>query len=191
VDADADALANLIDCLQDGLRDWLSGGIRRQEGRQESWAFVGARIAKVLAQLHTAKSATGAASPTFLECGSGVGIVASLAKSLGFTVTALEIVPKYIELSRRFFPSVTVEEADLRTFDRFGEYDVVYYYAPFGDLPVQRDFERRIEAGLRPGAIVVCNGKVDQAWRASGLEQLASDDSSWWVLRKKLAAAAT
>ena len=100
--------------------------------------------------------------------------------------TGVEVEPSYVETSRRLFPSVRVEEADLLTFERFGEFDVVYYYGPFADDEVQARFERRIEEALRPGGIVLASRKVTQDWRENGaFEELAAGGVNSWVLQKK------
>src|ERR1019366_9623905 len=94
--------------------------------------------------------------------------------------------PKYIELSRRFFPAVRIEEADLLTFDRFGDFDVIYYYGPFADDEVQASFERQIEQALRPGEIILANRKVTHDWRASeAYDLLWTDDTFQWAIRKR------
>jgi SAM-dependent methyltransferase len=186
MDDDALVFSELLDRIQDSLRDWIAGGIGTLEGRPESWGFVGVRSAQALAQLRLARQATAAKSPAFLECGSGFGFVAALARELGFNVTGIEVVPTYVEQSRRFFPSVRVEEADLLTFDRFGAFDVIYYFNPFADDEVQAGFERRIEAALRPGGIIIANRKLTHSFREGGtFDVLATDETFGWVIQKR------
>jgi hypothetical protein len=186
-DDDVSALAAVLDAVQDSYMNWEAGGIGRLDGRPESWGFVAARSAAVLAQLRIARGATPARSPTFLECGSGFGFVGALAKAVGFTVTCVEVVPRYVELSRQLFPSVRVEETDLLTFDRFGAFDVVYYHGPFADDATQARFEHRIEEALRPGGIVLANRKISDDWRSSGaFDLLYGDDSHTWAIQKRL-----
>src|SRR5947209_5200936 len=96
---DAESLAALLDGIQASLRDWLAGGIGRLENRTESWGFEGMPAMRALTLLRIARNATPAKSPRFLECGSGFGFVAALAREVGFTVTGIEVVPKYIEIS--------------------------------------------------------------------------------------------
>jgi SAM-dependent methyltransferase len=182
---DVAAIAAVLDAIQDSFRDRVVGGLSTLEGRPESWGFVGARTAGVLDQLRVAWSRTPARSPRFLECGSGFGFVAALAREVGFSVTAIEIEPSYIEISRRLFPSVRVEEADLTTFDRFGDFDVIYYYNPFADDEVQARFERRVEAALRPGGIILAIRKVTDDWRRDGaFTLLSTGDAQYLVLQK-------
>ena len=180
-----DAVGAVLDAIQDSFRDRIAGGVSTLEGRPESWGFVGARTTRVLEQLRVARRATPARSPRFLECGSGFGFVAALARELGFSVTGIEIEPSYVEMSRRLFPSVRVEEVDLLTFDRFGDFDVVYYYGPFADDDVQARFERAIEAALRPGGIILASRKVTYDWREQGtFTELANPGANSYVLQK-------
>lgn len=180
------AVAAVLDAIQDSYRDRIAGGVATLDGRPESWGFVGARMADVLAQLRVARRATPARSPRFLECGSGFGFVAALARELGFTVTGVGVEASYVETSRRLFPSVRVEEADLLAFDRFGQFDVVYYYGPFSDHEVQARFERRIEADLRPGGIILASRKVTRDGIEAGtFEVLAEIGLNSFVLQKK------
>lgn len=181
-----EAVAALLDSIQDSLRDRIAGGIGRLEDRPESWGFVGMPMLQALAMLRLARDTTPAPSPRFLECGSGFGFVAALARELGFAATGIEIVPEYIEVSRRLFPSVHVEAADLLTFDRVGDFDVVYYYCPFEDDDVQARFERRIEAALRPGGIILANHKITHDWQdRNAFDLLWTDHSFQWAIRKR------
>jgi len=183
---DAAALAAVLDAVQDAFRDRLAGGVSTLADRPESWGFVASQTLVVLAQLQVARRATTARSPRLLECGSGFGFVAALARELGFTVTGVEVEPAYVETSRRLFPSVRIEEADLQTFDRFGEFDAVYYYRPFADDDLQASFERRVEEALRPGGIILASHKQSGAWEADGaFEVLAHVGVSSFVLRKR------
>jgi SAM-dependent methyltransferase len=179
------AMAAVLDAIQTSFRDRMASGISTLTGRPESWGFVPAPTAYVVDQLRVAWSRTPARSPRFLECGSGFGFVAALAREVGFSVTGIEIEPSYVEISRGLFPSVRVEEADLTTFDRFGDFDVIYYYKPFAEEDRQARFERRVEAALRPGGIVLAIHKVSDDWRRDGAFTLLSTDGARsFVLQK-------
>jgi hypothetical protein len=185
MDPDGAALAAVLDCVQDWLRDRGDGGVATLEGRPESWGFVNAGAAFALEQLRRAYAATPRRSPRLLECGSGYGFVGALAREVGFTVTCIEVVRRYADVSRRIFPSVRVVEADLLTFDGFEDAEVVYYYRPFADDAIEESFELRVEEALRPGGIVIAKGKVSDAWRRSGgFRELAHDGAVWWTFQK-------
>jgi SAM-dependent methyltransferase len=180
------ALEAVLDRVQDALTERLVGGIMTLDGRPESWGFVGARTRHVLDQLQLALRSTAAARPTFLECGSGFGFVAALARELGFRVTGVEVTPGYVAISRGLFPSVPIEEADLMTSDRFGDFDVAYYFGPFADDEVQARFERRLEQDLRPGGIILANRKVTHDWKnGETFELLSTDGSLFWAIQKR------
>jgi SAM-dependent methyltransferase len=187
---DAEILATQIDGIAHSLGTWIAGGIGHLKNRPESWGFAGNPTLQTLTMLHVALEGTSAKSPALLECGSGFGFVAALARELGFSVTGIEVVPEYIELSRRLFPAVRIVEDDLLTWDHFGDFDVVYYNGPFAHDQIQANFERRIETRLRPGGIILAVRKVDHTWQASGaFDLLWTDGALRWVLRKHPAVA--
>ncbi len=126
----------------------LAEGVGTLEGRPESYGFCSRRAERRRARAAPPRPARHArpAPRGSSSAGRGSGLVGALAREVGFTVTGVEVVPAYIEHSRRMFPAVRVEEADLTTFDRFGAFDVVYYYRPFADEAMQASFERRVEA---------------------------------------------
>jgi SAM-dependent methyltransferase len=189
MDRDGEALATLVDWLQDGLMRKTSGGLRRLPDRWESWGFLGTRTDKIIAQLAVARAAVTAESATFLDCGCGLGVVAFLAHQFGFRAAGVEIAPEYVELARHFFaPPVQIEEGDLCTFDRFADFDVVYYFAPFADADKQIEFELRLEAAVRPGAVILAHAKKSDEWRTSGrFEEVGRDveGERWWAFQKK------
>lgn len=182
---DPQVLASLLDIVQIGFREQFAPGTRRLPGRPESWGFIPAETAVVLAQLRLARRASPARRPRFLDCGSGFGFVAGLAHQLDFVVTGVEIEPSYIEVSRRVFSFVPVVEADLLSYDDYGSFDVVYYFGPFADSALAARFERRVEDALRPGGIVCANHKVSQDWKDGPFDILHADGEGRFVLQKR------
>jgi len=53
---------------------------------------------------------------------------------------------------------------------------VIYYYGPFKDDVLQARFEHQVEATAKPGAIIIANRKVSDAWRHSTDFRLLRDD---------------
>lgn len=180
------ALANLLDSIQASLRDRIGGGIGRLPGRPESWGFAGTPTLDAVKMLTEARKACQGNWPKLLECGAGFGFTAALAKELGFDVTGIEIMPAYVEVSRQFFPSVRMFLEDLLTFDRFGEFDAIYYNGPFADERTQIEFENKVERCLRPGGVIVAIRKASEDWKSNGLfEVIWTNNTHQWVLKKR------
>lgn len=186
------ALASVLDRIQEHFREEKSDGLAPLAGRPESWGFVHWSTKDVLEQLQLARSQlTGRGRPKLLECGAGFGFVATLARELGFAVTGLEIDPRYLEGAAKLFPLTPVLEQDLLTYEDWGRWDVIYYYAPFHDdhAEVAERFELAVEDGIRPGGIIIANHKISSRWRDDPrFEELRSEAEIAYVIRKKAGA---
>lgn len=188
-DAALDALGSVLDRVQDHFRDSEGDGLDALKGRPESWSFVHWRTRDVIDQLQLARSQfTELQTPRFLECGAGFGFVADLARELGFGVTGLEVDPRYVTWARRLFPLTRVIEQDLLTYEDWGSWDVIYYYAPFHDArpDVATSFEETIEEKLKPGGVVIANHKVSERWKADPrFQELRAESDIAYVFRKR------
>lgn len=189
LDQSLDALAAVLDRVQEYLREHEGDGIAALKDRPESWSYVHWRTRDVIEQLQTARARfPELARPRFLECGAGFGFVTEMARELGFQATGIELDPRYVGWARRLFPLARVVEGDLLTFDDWAGWDVVYYYAPFHDdhPEVATAFEEKVEDHLKPGGIIIANHKVSERWRRDPrFEELRSEADIAFVLRKR------
>lgn len=185
--AQTTALATMLDCVQDHFMNELAGGLALLEGKPESWGFVGRRIEAATAQISRARALFPERSiPRFLDCGSGLGFITTLANGLGFTATGIEYSESYAVLARKIFPSTRTVQGDVLAFDRYSEFDAVYYYGPFSDENLQRTFEEKVESELKSGGVILANRKTSDAWRTSSrFELLSADGYTDLVLRKR------
>ena len=92
-----------------------------------------------------------------LDVGAGIGNVVLLAKRMGYRASGIEIRP------RSHFAGVLTPDAiafgtDGMTFDRYGEYDVVYMYQPHPDDAVCERLAARIWSQLRTGGTLLYCG---------------------------------
>jgi SAM-dependent methyltransferase len=179
-------LAAMLDGVQDYFTNELVGGIGPLADKPESYAFVGRRIEDALAQLAKGRALFPERStPRFLDCGSGLGFIATLAKGLGFAATGLEWSEQYVTLARKLFPSTKTVQGDVLEFE-YGDFDVVYYYGPFADEALQQRFEEKVEAELKSGGVILANRKSSDAWRATNQFELLSEDGYMdLILRKR------
>lgn len=186
---DPDWLGCLCDMLNDVQRYFtndLENGIAALPGHPESWAFVGMDIHRALGQLEFARRALAPVpSPRFLDCGAGLGFIGMVARGLGFRPSGIELCPRYINIANRMFAAAAVVEGDVLTFDEYGDFDAIYYYGPMKDDRRQEEFELRVEAAARPGAVIIANRKVSDQWRTNGhFECLLEDGAGSWIFRK-------
>lgn len=96
---------------------------------------------------------------TFLEVGCGIGRNMHL---LGATdrfalerICGFDVVPEYVEIGRKLFGlGETIYVDDALTFD-YGGFDIIYFYRPFHDDDLQKQFEKRLIETCRRGAYIL------------------------------------
>ena len=141
--------------------------------------FVGRHLELVPEQLQVQKS------PRLLDVGCGIGNVLLFAEQFGFEVYGIEKDEYPFQIACRLFGKERVRQADIWSYDQYGNFDVIYYFRPFSDREPQRRFERLIEDQLRPGGILIANHKSGDAIEHDPrFERLASHLPVW---QKKVA----
>ncbi len=100
----------------------------------------------------------------FLDVGCGIGTKLVLASGpFNYNVDGIEINKKYVDFynnkfSKFLFPfenAPKIFHADGRTFERYNEYDVIYFYCPMCKYELQRELEKQIVARAKKGAIII------------------------------------
>jgi len=183
-------LMSMMDEVQHYFMNELEGGIAAHAGRPEAWAFVGMNVELALAQLGFARGFFPAgAAPAFLDCGAGLGFIGMLARGLGFRPSGIELSRRYVELAGKLFPWAQVREGDVLTYADYGEHDAIFYYGPFKDETLQAQFEQKVEAEAKSGAIIIANRKVSAAWSRSTRFRLLRDDGFMGCIIQKVHAA--
>jgi hypothetical protein len=96
----------------------------------------------------------------FLDCGCGVGNVVLLARMAGFDAYGVEYDEKTLNAGRTFLKGFGEDgekrlfQGDLLTFDKFGDYDILYGYCPLSAGALEREFEQRLAKQMKIGAMV-------------------------------------
>ena len=98
-------------------------------------------------------------SYSFIDIGCGIGNVLLFAEQFGFDVHGIEKDPNPCQVAVRLFGKERILAEDVFSFQRYGHFDVVYYFRPLADKEQQIRFEQLVEQGMRPGALLVANGK--------------------------------
>jgi SAM-dependent methyltransferase len=106
----------------------------------------------------------------FIDVGCGGGIKVALASELFPVADGIDYDPAYVDTAARSFAAMGmlrcgVQQADGLTFDRYGVYDVIYFYQPMSVAQGLENLERQIVAGARPGTILFApyDGFTDRA----------------------------
>ncbi|MDA8165403.1 MAG: class I SAM-dependent methyltransferase [Desulfobacteraceae bacterium] len=140
---------------------------RNEPGRE--YPFVAMDPRQVLAQLRAAAESLGLTPdaewegrPRLLDVGCGIGNVLLFAEQLGFEVYGIEKDDYPYRIAARLFEE-RIEQADIWTYDRYGEFEVIYYFRPFCDREPQLRFEKMIEDRLKPGGLLIANHKNSDA----------------------------
>jgi hypothetical protein len=95
--------------------------------------------------------AMGAAPPgPFLDVGAGIGTKVLIAASRDLDASGIERVPEFVSEAAQM--GATVTEADLRTWDGYGNYGIVYVNPPLFDEPV---LWQLVEPAVQPGAVMI------------------------------------
>lgn len=98
-------------------------------------------------------------SCSFLDVGCGIGNILLIAEQFGFDVYGIEKDAYPFQVAARLVGADKISQDDIWTYDRFGSFDVIYYFRPFSDREPQYRFEKRIEEQMRAGAILIANHK--------------------------------
>lgn len=139
----------------------------------------------------TCARTSASAARTFLEIGSGLGSKAIIMENVHPDIyyLGLELHPPYLAVARRVVPNQRFVQADALTFDRYAEFDLLYFYQPFRDRDQQLALEWTICNSARVGAVLIrVLGHADAGrsalpgWtRIGAFEDAADAMSSAWV----------
>ncbi|QYK42412.1 MAG: hypothetical protein KF887_04620 [Paracoccaceae bacterium] len=96
----------------------------------------------------------------FLDVGCGSGMKVAMAAEVFLQADGLEYDAGYVEVATRAFaampsPRAQAFQADGLTYDRYGDYDVIYFFQPMSNADALLRLEEQIVQGARPGAVLI------------------------------------
>lgn len=118
--------------------------------------------------------------PRLLDVGCGIGNVLLVAEQFGFEVYGIEKDEYPFQVAARLIGEERIAQADIWTYEGYGEYEVIYYYRPFSGREQQLRFERLIEDRMKTGGILIANHKNSEAiGQDSRFERLSPSLPIW------------
>lgn len=109
-----------------------------------------------------------------LDVGCGIGTTLMLAGRLYYKPYGIEINKTLVDAGRRlsnhFYEEASISlnqqprisHHDALRYDRYKEFDVIYYYCPIEDSKLQQKLELRIESKMKKGAYLIPQLKQDE-----------------------------
>lgn len=98
---------------------------------------------------------------SFMDVGCGIGNVLLMAELMDFAVYGIEKDEYPYKIAQKLMGGDCVAQDDIWEFERFADFDVIYYFRPFAEKNLQLTFEHMIEDKLKPGGILIANRKMD------------------------------
>jgi hypothetical protein len=135
------------------------------------WHYVAISTSKLVEQISLIRAeVSGIPEPSFIEVGTGIGVVSKLISEMipGVSVHGIEKNSQLVEISNELFPGLDLVEDDAMTFNEYGDFDIIYYYRLMKDMSDQVRLEKRIEAQMKSGAFLIANFKADDDILRSG-----------------------
>lgn len=122
--------------------------------------------------------------PRLLDVGCGIGNVLLIAEQFGFDVHGFEKDEYPFRVALRLMGEERITQADIWTYEGYGDNDVIYYYRPFSGREQQLRFESLIEDKMKTGAILIANHKNSEAiGKDSRFERLSPTLPIWQKIR--------
>lgn len=121
----------------------------------------GAYFLNLLTATQRLVMAKGHAGPAhFLDMGCGVVTKVSADSAIFDVAHGVDYMPECINHAYQFFDRVRanqsmIQQANALTFNRYGNYDVIYFYRPLKDTALASQMEKRILSQVASGTILV------------------------------------
>lgn len=97
---------------------------------------------------------------SFIDVGCGIGNVMLMAELMEFDAYGIEKDEYPFKIAKKLMGDCVTQD-DIWKFDRFSDFDVIYYFRPFAEKKMQLTFEHMIEEKLKTGGILIANRKMD------------------------------
>jgi SAM-dependent methyltransferase len=166
VDKKASILSEIVRLVENGVRYQLN---QMNETRREGGEYVYIPLStdEFMHGLAEARKVAGD-KRKFLEIGCGFATKSAIAYEMGCRPTGIEMDESLVKLSQYAFGSqVEILHVNAFDFDRYQDFDIIYYYCPIADGDKERKLERLIESKMKKGAVLLPALKMDGEYKTS------------------------
>lgn len=94
----------------------------------------------------------------FLDVGSGIGNICYIAKSMGLDAEGIELNSVLFEISKQIYPEIKFNNIDICDFNKYCDYDIIFYCVPFRNEELQKELKEKIENDIRIGGYIIVRG---------------------------------
>ena len=147
-----------ITSLLNEITEYFQNELETEKKDENSWNYIPNRdYLNLSKKLLLIKKSYKYKTPTFLDCGCGIGLISVFAEQHGFTSTGLEIQDKSIEIAKKISFCKFIKK-DILKYKKYGDYDVIYFYCPFNinrKPNPQEIFEKIVADQMKIGAFVI------------------------------------
>lgn len=184
------AFAIALDRIVNSARNHVVRGLKAREGSFHYVPYPPSTLFHMFEHIHRTVF-RGHTKNKFLDAGCGVGHVPFIAHctELAAECHGIDIEKKYIDYGRQIFSAGTkgtfkLWKSDIMDFDKYSEYDVLYYFCPFTHPYLEKVFEERLEDEMKVGAFLIalnkCSGAKDPRF------QIVKNTSTSYPILKKI-----
>jgi len=111
---------------------------------------------KLLKKRFAKKEADGVIyTPTFLDCGCGIGNILLLAGVAGYKTTGIECDGKTFRVAKKLARHSNIIHKDITEFKHYHKFDVIFFYVPINDPGKMRMFINKVIDGAKVGSFII------------------------------------
>lgn len=120
----------------------------------------------------------------FLDVGSGVGNVCGIAEIFDLIVEGIEFNSVLFEIAKGIYPEVKFHNIDIKDFNDYNNYDIIFYCVPFKNEKLQEELKEKIENQINIGTYIITRGFETKDNRFISLNSYGSNSQIWLKIKQ-------
>ena len=91
----------------------------------------------------------------FIDAGCGLGYICEVARINELHAEGIELNPVLCDIGEEIFPDIIFHNMNVMDFNRYGEFDIIFYWLPFCNQELQLKFKTKIEDEISVGSYII------------------------------------